>query len=56
MTLVPHLWEIAKAEGLHVRITFHPPFRAAQYPDRKALASAAETAVAHGENGILPGK
>jgi 1-acyl-sn-glycerol-3-phosphate acyltransferase len=55
MTLVPHLWQIAKAEGLHVRFTFHPPFSARLYPDRKLLANAAEKAVAGGETGIISG-
>ena len=39
---------LALPRGAEVRVTFHPPLRAADFEDRKTLAAAAETAVRRG--------
>lgn len=37
-TLLPHLLRLAGLRGARVEVRFHPPLRAADFPDRKALA------------------
>jgi 1-acyl-sn-glycerol-3-phosphate acyltransferase len=45
----PHLRDVlARSVGGEVRAVFHPPLRAADFPDRKALAEAAERIVRAG--------
>lgn len=46
--LAPHLWAFAKGRGARVRLVFHDPLDINAYPDRKALAAAAQTACAAG--------
>jgi len=49
MDLVPHLWQVlAGPRPGRVEVTFHPPLAIGDYPDRKALARAAEAAVRAG--------
>jgi 1-acyl-sn-glycerol-3-phosphate acyltransferase len=51
MDFGPHLMRVlAQAPQGAVRVVFHPPLRVADYPDRKALAAAAEAAVRRGHN------
>ncbi|MFN3641778.1 MAG: lysophospholipid acyltransferase family protein [Gemmobacter sp.] len=51
MDFGPHLLAVlAAAPQGAVRITFHAPLRVADYPDRKALAAAAEAAVRAGHD------
>jgi 1-acyl-sn-glycerol-3-phosphate acyltransferase len=38
MELPPHLWAFAKGRGATVRLIFHEPIAAGDYPDRKAFA------------------
>lgn len=40
MELLPHLWAFAKTSGAGVRLTFHPPHKAQDFADRKALSAA----------------
>lgn len=53
MTLIPHLWRIFSASGLTITLTFHPPFPAKDFSDRKALAAHAHGIVASGPVGAI---
>ena len=48
ITIPIHLRRLAQSKGVKLRITFHPPFKAAQFPDRKALAKACHDVVING--------
>ena len=48
MTLAPHLLNVMAMPGAEVRLTLHPPFRAADVGDRKALARRSQDVVAAG--------
>lgn len=52
MSFGAHLRDVlARSSGGEVRAVFHPPLRVADFPDRKALAEAAERAVRAGLEG-----
>ncbi len=53
MTLMPHLWTVFKTSGLRVRITFHEPFLASRFSDRKELGEYARKQVENGPYGIF---
>lgn len=53
MTLMPHLWTVFETSGLHVRITFHEPFKASRFSDRKELGEFARKQVEKGPYGIF---
>ncbi len=48
MTLAPHLLNVLAMPGAEVRLTLHPPFRAVEIGDRKALARVSRDVVAAG--------
>ena len=48
MTLPPHLWQFAKSRGATIKLTFHPPYRAATFDDRKVLANKCQNDVLNG--------
>lgn len=43
-----HLWRFAQTKGVRLTVTFHPPMRAAEYSDRKAMAQACQKSVKGG--------
>lgn len=51
MTLVPHLWTFFSLHGFTVQLTFHQPFPARQFSDRKALAQFAHAEVCKAPTG-----
>jgi lyso-ornithine lipid O-acyltransferase len=53
MTLMPHLWKVFETSGLHIRITFHAPFKASRFNDRKELSEFARKQVEIGPYGIF---
>ena len=53
MTLMPHLWTVFETSNLHVRITFHPAFKASRFNDRKELGEYARKQVENGPYGIF---
>lgn len=55
MEFGPHLLRVlAQSPQGEVEVTFHPPLRAADFADRKALAAACEAAVRRGHAAGLP--
>ena len=55
MDFAPHLLKVlARGRGGAVEVVFHEPLRVADFPDRKALARAAESAVRQGLEAYLP--
>lgn len=48
MTLPPHLWQFAKSCGATIKLTFHEPYIAATFDDRKILAGKCHTDVLNG--------
>ena len=48
MTLVPHLVKVLAMPGAEVHLTLHPPLRATDFANRKALARESEARVAAG--------
>ena len=55
MDLLPHFWRVFGMGRFTVRLTFHPPVAADQFPTRKALAQHCESAVAAGVAAALGG-
>lgn len=55
MDLVPHLWEALKTGPFEAVVEFHAPLGIDATGDRKALASASETAVRRGQASALAG-
>ncbi len=53
MTLMPHLFKVFETIGLRVRFTFHEPFKASRFSDRKELAEYARLQVENGPYGIF---
>ena len=53
MTLSPHLWQFAKSKGATVKITFHSPYAATRYDDRKALAQKCHEDILNGLQNTL---
>lgn len=48
MGLPEHLFRFAKTSGAKLRVTFHPPMKAAEFTDRKILAKACHDSVSKG--------
>ncbi len=56
MTLMPHLWKVFETSGLRVVFTFHEPFKASRFADRKELGEYARRQVENGPYGIFDDK
>jgi 1-acyl-sn-glycerol-3-phosphate acyltransferase len=57
MEFASHLRDVmARSTGGVIELVFHPPLEVASFPDRKALAQAAEAAVRGGLERHQPGK
>jgi 1-acyl-sn-glycerol-3-phosphate acyltransferase len=56
MELASHLWRMAGLGTMTVGVHFHPPLTVAACGSRKALALAAQHAVAHGVAALLSGR
>ncbi|MEK9594434.1 MAG: lysophospholipid acyltransferase family protein [Rhodospirillaceae bacterium] len=54
MELPPHLWAFAKGRGATIRLIFHEPIAASDYPDRKAFAQLCFQHVRGGLGGPVP--
>ena len=48
MTMLPHLWNIAKSTGVEILLNFHTPLPAVNYTNRKIFALEAQKLVAQG--------
>lgn len=48
MEIAPHFWRLAQYRGLRATVLLHAPLDPANFADRKAMAEAVWTAVAHG--------
>ena len=54
MTMVPHLWALAKSYGANVRIRFFTPHTASEFSDRKEFAQTCHNDVQFGLEENLP--
>jgi hypothetical protein len=54
MELPEHLFRFGKTSGANLRVTFHPPLKAADFTDRKVLAKTCHDIVSKGHTASLP--
>lgn len=56
MTMLGHLFEVLGMGVVTIEVIFHPPVRAADFADRKALANHCHDVIAHGLSQALTGR
>ncbi len=56
MTLLPHMWEAFRVGHFTVDVVFHPPVRAANFPNRKAMAEYCYAEVDRGVSVLVSGR